>query len=226
MLGQIPPTDQTAVSSAGASVSGRPEVQPPGPTTADQPEDFASEDDQFSDQPDLSLDEGELSEVLSVGPDREEPIETDQELSAEQTYRETLRGVRSFMGWEQVPEFDSSSSAQDDNPFAGTRPQLPGKVSVKVPVDDWLCQKFEKLNITVQEGYPSRASETAGLVKDQFVKPPRTLKWYNMHTERISPDPKYLPGLTNQHASTVAFLVLLTGHFLLLQPQGLCHRIR
>ena len=91
---EIPPTDQTAVSSAGASVSGRPKVQPPGPTTADQPEDFASEDDQFSDQPDLSLDEeGELSEVLSVGPDREELIETDQELSAEQTYRETLRGV-------------------------------------------------------------------------------------------------------------------------------------
>ena len=90
----IQPTDQTAVSSAGASVSGRPEVQPPGPTTADQPEDFASEDDQFSDQPDLSLDEkGELSEVLSLGPDREELIEMDQELSAEQTYRETLRGV-------------------------------------------------------------------------------------------------------------------------------------
>ena len=108
---EIPPTDQTAVSSASASVSSRPEVQPPGPTTADQPEDFASEDDQFSDQPDLSLDEeGELSEVLSVGPDREELVETDQELSAEQTYRETLRGVRSFMGWDQVPEFDSSSS--------------------------------------------------------------------------------------------------------------------
>ena len=93
---ETPPTDQTAVSSASASVSGRPEVQPPGPTTADQPEDFASEDDQFSDQPDLSLDEEcELSEVLSVGRDREELVETDQELSAEQTYRETLRGLGS-----------------------------------------------------------------------------------------------------------------------------------
>ena len=198
---EIPPTDQTAVSSAGASVSGRPEVQPPGPTTADQPEDFTSEDDQFSDQPDLSLDEeGELSEVLSIGPDREELVETDQELSAEQTYRETLRGVRSFMGWDQVPEFDSSSSAQDDNPFAGTRPQLPGKVSVKVPVDDWLCRKFEKLNITVQEGYPSRASETAGLVRDQFAKPPRTLKWYNMYTEKKDFSRSKVFSWTNQPA--------------------------
>ena len=134
---------------------------------------------------DLSLDEeGELSEALSQGPDREELTDTDQELSAEQTYRGTLCGVRSFMGWDQVPEFDLSSSAQDDNPFAGARSQLPGKVSVKVPVDDWLCRKFEKLNITVQEGYPSRASETAGLVRDQFVKPPRTLKWYDMYTEK------------------------------------------
>ena len=69
----------------------------------------------------------------------------DQELSPEQTYRETFRGVRFFMGWNQVPEFDSASSSQNDNPFAGTRPQEPGKVSVKVPVDDWLCRKFEKL---------------------------------------------------------------------------------
>ena len=117
---------------------------PPGPTTqpsaTDQPEDFASEDDQLTDHPDISLDEEvELSEALSQGPDREELTDTDQGLSTEQTYRETFRGVRSFMGWDQVPEFDSSSSAQDDNPFAGARSQLPGKVLIKVPVDDWLC---------------------------------------------------------------------------------------
>ena len=82
--------------------------------------------------------EGELSEVLSQDQDWEEFTDADQELSAEQTNRETLRGVRSFMGWDQVPEFDSSSSVQDDNPFAGTKSQLPCKVSVKDPVDDWL----------------------------------------------------------------------------------------
>ena len=50
---------------------------------------------------------------------------------------------------------------------------------VKSPVDDWLCRKFEKLNVTVQEGYPSRASETASLNRDQFIKPPKTLRWYD-----------------------------------------------
>ena len=36
----------------------------------------------------------------------------------------------------------------------------------------------------MQEGYPSRSSETAGLTKDQFVKPPKTLKWYDLHSEK------------------------------------------
>ena len=57
-------------------------------------------------------------------------------------------------------------------------------MSVKVPVDEWLCRKMEKLNITVQEGYPSHTSETAGLARDQFVKPPKKLKWYVMHCEK------------------------------------------
>ena len=82
------------------------------------------------------------------------------------------------------PEFDSASSSQDDNPFTGSRSSQTGKVSVKVPVDEWLCRKFEKLNITLQEGYPTRNTETAGLSKDQFIKPPRTLKWYGMHSEK------------------------------------------
>ena len=42
----------------------------------------------------------------------------DQELSEEVSYRETIRGVRSFMGWHKVPEFDRVSSS-DDNPLAG-----------------------------------------------------------------------------------------------------------
>ena len=43
---------------------------------------------------------------------------------------------------------------------------------------------MEKLNITIEEGYPSRTSENAGLSRDQFVKPPKTLRWYNMHCEK------------------------------------------
>ena len=145
--------------------------------------------------------ESELSDIQSTGPDQKELLDVDQELRAEQTYRETLRGVRSFMGWNQVPEFDSSSSTQDDNPFASTKSQQPGKVSVKVPVDDWLCRKFEKLNITVEEGYPSQASETAGLAKDQFIQPPRTLKWYDMFADKKDFSRSKVSSWTNQPAS-------------------------
>ena len=38
--------------------------------------------------------------------------ELDQQLSDEQNYRETIRRVRSFMGWHQVLEFESSASSQ------------------------------------------------------------------------------------------------------------------
>ena len=152
---------------------------PTGPTVpVEEPEqEFAT------DRSSLSPDEGELSDRESIQ-EQEELLEADQELSAEQSYRETLRGVRSFMAWTDIPEFDSASSSQDDNPFTGTKTAQTGKISVKVPVDEWLCCKFEKLNVTLQEGYPTRNTETAGLSKDQFVKSPRTLKWYGMHSEK------------------------------------------
>ena len=60
-------------------------------------------------------------------PDLTREESADQELSEESSYRETIRGVRSFMGWHQIPEFDSVSSA-DDNPFAGSRVQPTGNV--------------------------------------------------------------------------------------------------
>ena len=73
---------------------------------------------------------------------------TNQELSEEASYRETIRGMRYFMGWHQIPEFNSVSSA-DDNLFASFRVQPIGKVSVKLPIDDWLCRKMEKFSITI-----------------------------------------------------------------------------
>ena len=100
-------------------------------------------------------------------------MEGDQELSAEQSYRETLQVVRSFMAWNDIPEFDSASSSQDDNPFTGSRSSQTGKVSVKVPVDEWLCKKFEKLNITLQEGYPTRNSEMMDSVKTSSSNHPK-----------------------------------------------------
>ena len=185
------PTDLDAPLPASAHrTSSRPDLQFPvpaskhsatitGPTVpVEEPETGHSNDHSST-----AADEGEVSDLDSTGQDQEELLEGDQELSAEQSYRETLRGVRSFMAWKDIPEFDSASSSQDDNPFTG-RSSLTGKVSVKVPVDEWLCKKFEKINITLQEGYPTHNSETAGLSKDQFIKPPKTWKWYGMHSDK------------------------------------------
>ena len=113
-------------------------------------------------------------------PDRDLPRE---EAAGSGTYRETMRGVRSFMGWHKIPEFETVSSSAD-NPFAGTRTHPTGKVSAKLPVDDWLCRKIDKLNLTITEGYPARNTDIAGLLKDQFIKPPRSSRWYGMHAEK------------------------------------------
>ena len=66
--------------------------------------------------------EGEVSDQDTAMPEQE----LDQQLSDEENYRDTIRGVRSFMGWHQVPEFESSVSSQDDNPFADPRTQPTG----------------------------------------------------------------------------------------------------
>ena len=105
---------------------------------------------------------------------------TDQDLSEDANYRETIRGVRSFMNWHHIPDYDNSAASMDDNPFAGSRVKTTGKVSVKLPVYKWLCKKLEKLNVTIAERYPARNSETSGLLRDQFVKTPRSSKWYDM----------------------------------------------
>ena len=81
--------------------------------------------------------------------------ETDQEPTEEANYRETMRGVRSFMNWHKIPAFETVSSAADDNAFAGAHVQPTGKVSVKLPVDDWLCRKMSTFNLTITEGYPT-----------------------------------------------------------------------
>ena len=73
------------------------------------------------------------------------------------------------MGWTHIPDIDSGALESADNPFAGSKLQTPGKVSVQLPTDEWLCQKLSKLNLTLVEGYPSRSSEAGGLQKDHFI---------------------------------------------------------
>ena len=99
-------------------------------------------------------------------------------LSEEQSYRETraLGGTSDRV----TPDFDSASSSTDKNPFAAPKPQFTGKISVNLHTDDWQCKKFDRLNLTLVEGYPSKSSDASGLQHDQFIKTARSQnKWYD-----------------------------------------------
>ena len=158
------------------------------PTSAFQPtrkdtSDSESDSEQ-SDQPplDIFVEEGELSE------DPDAPTnDPEQSLSEEQSYRETMRGIRSYMGWTHIPDIESAAGSSEDNPFVGPKMQTQGKVSVHLPTDEWLCRKISKLNLTLTDGYPSRGAEAGGLHRDQFLKPPRSqAKWYGAHQQTKS----------------------------------------
>ena len=87
------------------------------------------------------------------------------------------------------PHTDNSSSADD---IQAPKQQPLGRISVKLPNDEWLCRKMDKLNVTLVEGYPSRASE--GLQKDKYVKLGKSqLTWYRLHPS------------TDKTADTVSF---------------------
>ena len=100
-------------------------------------------------------DEGQLS-------DSTETLEQTEDMS----YSETVHSIRSFMGWHHIPAFETDYAEPDksNNPW----------ISVAMPPDDWLCQKLERLNLTVAEGYPSRSQDSAGLKRDQFIKVPKS----------------------------------------------------
>ena len=105
------------------------------------------------------------------------------EQTEDMSYRETLRSVRAFMGWHHIPAFKTDFSEPDksNNPWKGKNPRKPTRISVAMPPDDWLCQKLERLNLTVAEGYPSCSQDSAGLKRDQFIKVPKSQeKWYKM----------------------------------------------
>ena len=55
-------------------------------------------------------------------------------------YRETVRSIRSFMGWNRIPTFESNRSEPDkcNNPWKGKTPKCPARISVTMPPDDWL----------------------------------------------------------------------------------------
>ena len=95
--------------------------------------------------------------------------DSDRAISEDQNYRETVRGVCAFMGWNHIPDLEYSPASRTDNPWVGHRAQPVGKVSVLLPPEDWLCRKLENLNLVLIEGYPSKSSEPGGLHVDKFL---------------------------------------------------------
>ena len=136
--------------------------------------------------PDMSdkCEEGELS---GLDPDNS-LSDVDQAPSEEQTYRETMRGLRAYMNWNHIPDMDTTLASSEDNPFAAPKIQPAGKISVQLPTDDWLCRKMDRLNLTLTQGYPAKGSEPGGLQRDQFIKPTKSQgKWYGLHPNQDKP---------------------------------------
>ena len=128
--------------------------------------------------------EGELSdpEQEPEDPQDSDSGEKDKIISEDQNYRETVRGVRAFMGWTHIPDLEYSPTSGTDNPWTGHCSQPVGKVSVLLPPEDWLCKKLENMNLVLLEGYPSKSSEPGGLHMDQFLRPPKSQsRWYGIH---------------------------------------------
>ena len=87
-----------------------------------------------------------------------------------------------------IPDTDSALASFEDNPFAATKQQPAGKISVQLPTDDWLCCKMDRLNLTLTQGYPSKGSDAGGLQRDQFIKPAKSQgKWYRLHPNQTKP---------------------------------------
>ena len=115
-----------------STTSGTPAGSAPGPEVDDRED----------------IGEGELV----TASDTELPPDQENIQTEDQSYRETVRGVRSYMGWDFIPDLESSATSSSDNPWAGGRPQPVGRVSVAFPAEEWLCKKFEDLNCTTQLG--------------------------------------------------------------------------
>ena len=75
--------------------------------------------------PDLSV-KGEEGELSDLDPDNS-LSDVDQAPSEEQTYRETMRGIRAYMNWNHIPDLDTTLASAKDNPFAALRSNRQGR---------------------------------------------------------------------------------------------------
>ena len=84
--------------------------------------------DEFSSEEDSIVEEGEVSSDVI---DRQDQTE-------DMTYRETVRSIRSFMGWSHIPVYESDLSEPDksNNPWKGKNAKKLARFSVAMPPDD------------------------------------------------------------------------------------------
>ena len=183
-----PSTSQDHSVSAHSSGSSSQDISSFYPTSAEafsQPSEVFSQPYPLSFAGPLEADDIPLSETHESDPDfsgsfsdSEDNTESldKPEQTEELNYRETVRSVHSFMGWDHIPTFESDFSEPDktNNPWKGKNPKRPSRISVAMPPNDWLCQKLVCLNCTVAEGYPKKGRICKGtdisssLVPDAF----------------------------------------------------------
>ena len=119
---QGPGTSDVATQPTQAPGAG-PEVQPTGDETtlSDQSLSGGRSTEVPSESGSEAELDGEPASPASVHDQFDLPeATTDQDLSEDANDRETIKRVRSFMGWHQILDFDNSAAFMDDNPFAGS----------------------------------------------------------------------------------------------------------
>ena len=137
--------------------------------------DYGVSDTQYRDLPQQDISDAELSgdEESAVEEGEVSPDFIDrQDQTEDMTYRETVRSVRSFMGWNHIPVYESDLSEPDksNNPWKGKNPKKPARISVAMPPDDWLCQKLEKLKYLGGRGVSFQGTRFRGSKKGSLYR--------------------------------------------------------
>ena len=172
-----------------------------------------SEDDQHGEAG--SLLEGNLRDG---SPDREltRDESADQELSEEASFRETIRGVRSFMGWHKVLEFESVSSS-DDNPFDVFSQPVKCQSSFR-----WTIGCARRWKSLISPSQRATLQEVQKLLASSKINssslPGRPDGMGCILKRKTVTIPLYAPGLRNRPSSTVLLAGLQDIAFLLPHP--------
>ena len=206
----------------GAGTATQP-VQAPGSVPDVQPTcegDLCAASDSEADQ--LSL-TGSLDDEIhqDQSPDRDVPRDeaADQEPTEEANYRETMRGVRSFMNWHKIPEFETVSSAADDNPFAGARVQPTSKVSNFRSMTG-CAERCLNSTLPSQKGIPPGTLTTLTSSEISSSSPPGRLDGMGCMLRKNVRVQQYALGHRNLPNSTIPSAGLHVEVFLLLHPPG------